>query len=103
MQAAEGTCRALPFLGRSSPPQAADPQSPFVSPVDPGNEVGWRHQPELCYSLASRINPSNPEAAVAQLATDGLVLDSAAAAAWLQASTGNTNECAWGLGTGGGA
>lgn len=40
---------------------------------------------------------------VAQLAAGDLVLDSAAAAAWLQASTGSTNECVWGLATGGGA
>lgn len=82
------TVYALPF-----PPQAADPQSPFVGPV--GANTLWPDHPELCYSLARSVDAASPAAGVPQLATDGLVLDSTAAAAWLQAAVGNTNEWVW--------
>ncbi|PRW44956.1 croquemort-like mating [Chlorella sorokiniana] len=67
-------------------PLAASAPSPFM-PVGQG---AWPHHPELCYSLARSVNPNAPEAAVPQLAADGLVLDSTAAAAWLGAAVGNT-------------
>ncbi len=72
--------------------------SPFV-PINASDPGALHYHPELCYSLASSINTTNPEAAVPQLAAQGLSLDSTAAAAWLEAAVGSTNVCVSGLGT----
>lgn len=64
--------------------------SPFV-PINASDPGALHYHPELCYSLASSINATNPEAAVSQLAAQGLSLDSTAASAWLEAAVGSTN------------